>query len=342
MSRVVIFNHAGTPIKEFRATVNREWLRNDMGEGSLKVSRFDSVATEEYLRFGNRVVVYHEYLPEWGGYIDTPREWDDRGNIKVSLYSVPGLLSWRRTPDRWKVRGTPGDRFWQLIEHANARKSLGIVRGSIDQEGEAVTSVLETENVLEAMKDLAEETGFTFWFTPLILSTGELQWQANWRDVTKGRDLTHRHHLRSGVNIVPNNYPYVEDGTIVNDLLALGKVDGTRSKVESTAIDEASISLYDVREGIEDVDSDYEGKLSEAASAMIKDLAYPAKTVDVLIPRDLTNAETLAMMKELSLDNLYSLSMGEVSFTGLNATVRVSGFGYNESDSQTRLILEVI
>lgn len=75
---------------------------------------------------------------------------------------------------------------------------------------------------------------------------------------------------------------------------------------------------------------------------MIKDLAYPAKTVDVLIPRDLTNAETLAMMKELSLDNLYSLSMGEVSFTGLNATVRVSGFGYNESDSQTRLILEVI
>ena len=339
MSRVVVYNLAGTPIAEIRAAVDREWLRNEVGEGSMTLSRSD--VAEDVLRFGNRVVVYGDHLPVWGGYIDPPMEWDNQGHVKVSLYSAVGMLAWRRTPDKLKLRGTPGARYWQLLELANTRRSLGIVAGDIDYDGEAVTEELETEDVLEALQKLAEETGYTFWLTPSVGSQ-TLQWRAHWRLTQNGVNLTHRYHLRSGHNIMPGAYPYVLDGEIVNDLLAMGRVDGKRSKTESTAIDEASISLYDVREGIRDVDSNYDGKLSEAASVMIRDLAYPTQTVDALIPRNLVSDATLEILRDLALDNVYTISMGEVGFGGLQAAVRLKGFGYNDISGQARLILEVL
>src|SRR4030042_6489085 len=72
------------------------WRLNDVGRLTMRLARADPKATEDNLRFGNRILVeFDNGLPNWGGIIDPPRHWDGL-HIGARAYSAEDRVGWRR------------------------------------------------------------------------------------------------------------------------------------------------------------------------------------------------------------------------------------------------------
>ena len=103
-----VFDRNGSPIGEINALYTCSWLLNAPGKLSFTLSVNDPKCREDFLRFGNLVLVLHDDLPAWGGVIDTPREWGD-GNVRINAWGGEKLLDFRRGPVGRLLTGSGGD-----------------------------------------------------------------------------------------------------------------------------------------------------------------------------------------------------------------------------------------
>jgi hypothetical protein len=154
-ARVLVADRVGKILAEIEPELGPvSWRLNGVGKLGFSLSRTDPKATEDNLRFGNRILVqFDNGLPNWGGVIDPPRNWDGL-HVEVTAYSGEYLLGLRQTDrGRYFSNATVGYIFEKLILEANAVFATGIMFGSAWTGGELHSPELHFKNLLAFIQD---------------------------------------------------------------------------------------------------------------------------------------------------------------------------------------------
>ena len=153
--RLLVGNNRGTLLAELEPNIKQvSWRLNDVGKLVFEISQKDVKATEEILRYGNRLLVeFDNGLPNWVGMIDPPRDWNN-GIITVNVYSGEYVLGTRQTDrGRYFTDGSVGYIFEKLISEANEVEDTGIALGSIYGGGDGHWPDYHFDNLLKIIRD---------------------------------------------------------------------------------------------------------------------------------------------------------------------------------------------
>lgn len=249
--RLQVGNTTGALLAELEPNIRQvSWRLNDVGKMVFEIAKGNEKATEEILRYGNKVLVeFDNGLPNWVGMIDPPRDWN-RGIITVTAYSGEYILGTRQTDrGRYFSDASVGYIFGQLIEEANAVESMGVELGNVYEGGDGHYPDYHYDNLLKIIRDsLCSRLSDTDWDVTGSVSGGRIVMQANLYE-RKGSDKSGSVLLAEGHNLT--DIKMTEQGEIVNwwDLAGEGSTWGEDRLRSEGVSDDGSRSTYGLRQG---------------------------------------------------------------------------------------------
>jgi hypothetical protein len=226
------------------------WRLNQVGRMTLPIGRTDAKAREDYLRFGNRVLIqFDNGLPNWGGVIEPPRDWQ-RDVITATVYGAEYLFGFRQTDrGRYFNNATVGHIFERLIVEANQVYGLGIELGYIWGGGSGHWPEYHFDNLLEIFqRSLCGRLSDADFDVLASERAGYIVFTANLYE-RRGSDKPGV-VLLEDVNLA--KIRLLEQGSIVNEWHIIGE--GTtwgEGRPVAPAHDTESIALYGLRQGSE-------------------------------------------------------------------------------------------
>lgn len=140
----------------------------DTGQGALHISTREPALLRDsgILTHGNLLVITSPVVAPWVGVLVTTQEDDTTGQIELSAISYEAVLDARVTPQTQKWTKSVGANaiFNSLIDEANARNHLGLIRPAVTE----ITNPVEDlevggQSVLEALNELAGRTDSEWW-----------------------------------------------------------------------------------------------------------------------------------------------------------------------------------
>lgn len=326
--RVRIFNREGFPVAEFRASVERSWSVADGGRALFKYpSRKTDVVNEKALNFGNWLLVESDTLPAWVGVIDTPRKWSPR-TVEVYAYSPERVFAWRRGPLELKLSGTAGDIFAKLINRINEAEPTCLRAGDVFTGGVQREETLNPTTLDENLRRVTDRSGEEYTFRPITDASGRLIVYGDWYErlgVDTGIMLQEG---KGGGNIEGVDNILVEDGDILNDLLAYGDGSTWNTRANTVITDSESLGKYGLRQGSED----YRGvtNVSTLLSNGRKKIAKEKNPIRTFHINALNVGDTF---KYLSIGNRMLLRLQNIGFMsgglGYETTVRITAMAYD-------------
>ncbi len=188
------------------------WRKNGVGQVTARVPRRDVAKYGDLLRFGAAALLqFDNGLPDWGGILDTPRQWED-GTISINGYSGERLLALRQTGRSEVYMGaSAGKIFRDVIVNANNTAPTGLEVGSVWYGGELYDQDYHYKELLAVANELVEFTGGDFFVTPSLVN-GRITFTAHFAQ-RRGRDHTNL-SLVDGRNVTKASLN--EQGTIIN------------------------------------------------------------------------------------------------------------------------------
>lgn len=340
--RVRIFDRNGYPLAEFRADVSRSLVIGEEGRAEFTYpSRKTDVVNERVLQYGNWLLVQSDVLPDWVGVIDTPREWSPRA-VAVHAYTPERVFSWRRGPLERKLTGSAGAIFSQLLVTVNQAEATVIRDGNIWRGGIQREETINPTPLSEDLQRIYERSGEEYNWRPTTDNRGMLIVYADW--VSRiGVDTTALlHEGKSGGNIEALNNIMVEDGEIVNDILAYGDGMSWTSKPNETVRDTTSIHTYGLRQvGMEFTGVTNKTTLRDNGNANLLLNKNPSRTYHV-------NALNVGgTFSWIGLGNRLTLRFENIGFTGgpvgFETSVRIVGLHVDSSEkNKVELVLDEI
>lgn len=333
-SRIVIYDKTGGAIAEIEANVQRTWELNAYASATFMLANNDLKAQEEFVQFGNFLVVEHEKLGSWAGMIDTPRDWGYR-QFTVHAYSAEYILTKRRGPTSATLEGSPGAVFQQMVELANQAAPTLIQVGTVYSGGRTRKEPYNLENLYEAIKALAQGCGQDWDVLPVFSAGGKLGFEANWYE-KKG--ILQPIRLEETLNLELLADPLVEQGDIVNDLVGFGGGGTWESRASVRLIDATSAGIYGTMQGSRSFDPDEEGTIEENTRTALAKAAYPRRTfrIHALDVGDL--------FYSLRPGNRLPLKTLNIGFTGGNfgmeTVVRILGMTYDDISNKVEMVVD--
>lgn len=221
--QVLLGDRFGRVLAEVQPDVGPiSWRLNKAGKVPLVFSRSDEKTTEEYLRYGNRILIQFDGdlgLPAWGGTLEPPRDWGRR-TITTTARSIEWSLQYRQTGKTRAFWSTPvGGIFYQILQEMEAREPLGLSFGQIWTGGGAHSPRYHFKNVWWILtRSLLSMERCDFRFKPQ-LQDGRIRFLAELYE-RLGEDKSGQFHLKEGKNI--SRVHYSEQGPIVNEFAAIG------------------------------------------------------------------------------------------------------------------------
>lgn len=335
--RLLIGNTTGTLIGELEVNVGPiSWRLNQIGRLQFTIERGNAKATSDMLRYGNRVCAqFDNGLPDWGGVIDTPRDWS-YGIIQANVYSAEYVLGWRTTDrGRYFTSASVGYILRKLIEEAQAEENLGISIGEIWYGGEVHSPDYHLDNVLKIVQDSVCDRLSTaeFEIVPSV-SNGQIIFTANLYE-RLGEDKSASVALIEDTNLV--SAAMTEVGPIVNywQLAGNGQNWGA-DRLTSMAEDRASISTYGLR-----MDAKVFGDVSiqETLDAHASALLDESNDARLVFDLDAANVAPALFADYRVGDNVW-LELPSYGFSGVGQSVRVIGREFNPVTGFCRLVVE--
>ena len=329
-SRLTIYDRNGRLLADMDATVKRSWLKNRYGAASWSMSTLDEKCKEEYLQFGNLVLVEHDKLPDWGGYIVTNREWNS-GIVKVNAREIMG-----RFADRWGVgvcnfAGSPGYALEQFIYKANEIDDTRMRAGELSRYGVAtIREVPRNTKMYDFITKMIDEfTEYLFAFTPAFDEGGGIIFKGNWYKQTDSISQT---ILMEGHNIEAVDNVLVEQGTIANRLHIENSGATKRDKKAIHLDDEESKAKYGVSEYAEELSTSttyVQPPFEETAREKLNKMRNPRKLYNFKV-LDIENA-----WYEMKVGSQFSCELYSCGFLGSGmgsvTTVRIKGMSFDDN-----------
>lgn len=330
--RVRIFGRDGFGLSDPRVTAERSWVINEEGEAEFDLTTFDRNCREEWIRFGNWLLIENDRLEPWVGMIDVPQEWKRR-YVNVRAYTPERQLIYRSVPKQLKMSGKSGGIFQKIINLVNYAEPTIIQIGEVWNGGiDMPNENLSGNNLFDYIKQLAKRAGAEFSFTPET-NNGKLIIKANWH---KKIGMESQFPLEESYNLADDNNTLRIQGKINNQLWGYGNgaSQSDRPTATITALD--SLGKYGLRQAPRTY-SDYQsaGSVLNAIRGEINKAKYPRNTFK-LSAVDVGN--TYASLRQ---GNSYPLRLWSVGF-GIRTRVRMTGAYYNPFRGKVDLILDEV
>lgn len=334
--RVLIGNSSGTLLAEIQPDLGPvSWRLNEVGRVQFAMTARDTKATEEILRFGNRIFIeFDSGLPNWVGVIDTPREWNSR-IILCNAYSGEAILGTRQTDrGRYFSDQTVGEIYQALIDEANSVSDTGITIGDIWKGGASHYPEYHYKNLLAIIREslCGALSEYDFDVTG-SLSGGKITMQANLYE-RKGAEKANV-VLLEGVNI--QSPRLVEQGEIVNawDLAGAGDGWSETARIYSHAEDVESISRYGLRQGQKIYnDVSYQETLDSHAQTLLDEYKDTHAMID-LQALDIAPA----LFGAYGVGDTVRLQLYNYGFGGYDGLIHVEGREYDPGTGLCRLVV---
>ncbi len=337
-ARVLVADRTGRILAEVEPQVGPlSWRLNGVGKATLTFAKSDPKASEDYLQFGNRVLIqFANGLPDWGGVIDPPRNWTE-SSIRVTAYSGEYLLGWRQTDrGRYFDSATVGYIFQQLIAEANAVAASGVTVGTVWDAGSAHSPEYHFANLLKVIREslTARLSGGDF----AVLAAeagGYVTFTAHFYE-RRGAD-------KPGVVLLEDHnlaeVTLSEQGPIVNSWVTVGQ--GTTWGEErplGQAQDADSIAAYGLRQDSEmHADTSAQATLDETAANLLAESARP-RNVLTLAATDLAPARFAAY----DLGDALRVLLHSYGFGGYDGLVRVLAREYDPGRGVCKLVVQEV
>lgn len=316
MSLLQIFDPRGKKLTDISATLSREWALSKSTRSEFRIATKDPKCRKDFIKPGNIVVVEHESLPAWGGFMYPPFEWQ-KDILEVTVLSMEEILRYRRGPSTLDAEGVGGAIFTQLLDLANQQGDTLIRAGNIYMGDLPIVEPLNLTDIFGAITSLCRKTGGE-WSVRPEKQDGQLVFYADYfqRAGEDKRNIV----LRAGHNI--KGEKLIQSTPLLNDITVFSSGATWDSKGSANATDENSIAAYGLFQGIEAVNDS-----SDAAALSILANQYPARaTFEVL-----KNA-----WQNVRLGDVFTVRLHNAGFSGQGigweGTHRVMVMKYNESD----------
>lgn len=332
--QVVVGDRSGYLLCELEVEVGSVgWVLNEVGSAKLRIARGAAKATEENLRYGNRLCMrWDNGLPNWVGVVDPPRDWQ-AGLITVTGYSAEYLLGMRMTDrGRYFTDAAVGEIYERLVSEANDVSSLGISLGSIFKGGIGHYPDYHIKNLLGIVRESLCGSLSTYEFDV----TGDV---VGGRIVMSANFYERKGTVKPAVALVEDKnlgtVRLIEQGTIVNqwNLAGAGSGWGADERPYSTAEDATSMSLYGLRQdGQVFSDVSVQATLDEHATTLLANSKYPHNMLELEALDKAPGA-----FADYGVGDSVQVLLTSFGFGGYDHMVRVRGREYNIATGTCKL-----
>jgi len=330
-SQVTVYNPMGNAITDLNVRVFRAWQLNEYAEAQFFISTNDSKCTEEVLRFGNLLHIQNnDGLPDWTGFIDTPRRWSGRF-VEVNAYSAEILFNWRVAKVTGGRYDTVGNIFREILEWANSWGGLQINQGDIFSGGPHVIMVFGGM-ISEMLKKYPTKWGHD-WSITGRENSGRLYLYANLYDGLRGRVTNFE---LNSTNTELSDPLLAENGPIYNQVFVYSDPGPGGGRNFNEAMDEDSIAKYGLRQVAElGKGSDTDGL---GFQAWVKLLSY-RNPRNYITPAILNVANA---WNNVRLGNVVRWMSSRHGFgrnsAGADMDARIEGFEFDEEKQKVNII----
>jgi hypothetical protein len=330
--RVLVGDRSGRLVGELTPDMGPvSWKLNEVGQVRFGLARTDPKAIDDYLQFGNRLLVqYDNGLPDWGGIIDPPREWAN-GMVNCTAYSGEYLLGTRITDKgRYFRDATVGYIFESLIREAT---EIGLEIGEVWDGGIGHSPDYHFKDLLSIIRDSVCKTlsAADFVVTPSIVA-GKIVLTANLYE-RRGSDLAGV-ALIEGANITSARL--IEQGTIANKWSVAGRGSSWGDdRITSYAEDADSIAEYGLREDSQVfVSVSLQQTLDEHAVNLLAESKDPHNMLELAT----IDAEP-AGFEAYDVGDSVSVMLPSYGFSGTQGMVRVHAREYEARTGVCKLVV---
>jgi hypothetical protein len=324
-TEVRLFSAMGIPLADVNVIPVASHIINDVGDASFTISREAYAAKEKFIQFGNVLLIRHDQLPAWVGFIDPTqgREWG-AGDITIKALSAEVIFN-RRIVFPTPLIGTTGAIFRTLLNNIGkgARGGIKIFPGDIWMGGRINRYPLlgRARDVL----DRVSKKGKCDWSVTHQIVQGRLVLYANLYQGERGAKKSRVLDARNTELISPL---YTEQGEIWNHVVFMKPPsEQGGGRISSPQRDEKSISKYGLYEYLGETNVDDETAIEWQAKAWLYDHAYPR---GMCTPTILNHNNTF---DHIGMGNVYRWENHAVEFQGglINSggDVRLTAFEVN-------------
>ena len=219
--RTLVANQFGRLLGEIRPNwKSLAWRLGEIDKATFSMSKTDENATEEFLHWGNRILVeFDNGLRNWGGTIETPTRWSE-SEIEVSCFGIEYMLQFRITGKTRAFNSAPvGQIFRQLLTETQYSQDMGLTFGPIWLGGRPHNPRYHFKSLWNIIReDLTGVEGCDVYFWPHV-ADGHIKFQAEMYEKL-GEDKSARYAFSEGRNITPKEF--ITQGTIINHFSAVG------------------------------------------------------------------------------------------------------------------------
>lgn len=326
-SRATIYSPLGIPLTDISANVFRSRQIAGPSEAWFEIATNENACKDEFLRFGNILVVEHDTLPQWVGFIDFPREWND-GKVKVNAISAEIIMDWRMCLPTLLEGYTASNCIRAIIAQCNQWPGLKLFEGSID---DANAGPARNWVIGGKASDMMLNTNAEWDITAAEVG-GVLRLYVN---AYKSMGVSTRFVLDE-TNSKNTSPKLTENGPILNYLFVVASAATANAQNYIEIKDDYSIARYGLRQYIFEMDNLSLSDLQVTADGRLsafKDVTYTA-TPTVL---DVGSA-----FLNIRLGNRIGWSNAEAGFNGSSigafTTMRIIGYEYDEATNQCGLV----
>jgi len=340
VDRVRIFSRDGKQLTEFNHSVTRSWAIGAEGVAGCELPTGKAYSSEEFIQFGNWLLVENSMLPDWVGVIDVPRDWS-ANTVSIYAYTAERVLTWHSGPEEEKVSASAGGIFARIIEYVNEEGQTIVAPGRIWRGGQQREETLNPNTLDVDLKRIYERSGEEYLFTPEVDDNNRLAVLGNWLkrlgDETEYY-LTHG----SGGNLELLEEALVEDGPIVNDVTAYGEGATWAEKARGHARNQYSVNKYGLRQFIlKDKKTTDTETLRRYAETYVREHSSPIRRLSASA---LNVGNTFNFIK---LGNVVSLVLKNSGYhggkTGTETRARIIGMAYDpDQGHKVDLVIEEI
>lgn len=327
--RIRIYSRGGIGLADLRVTVERSLFINDEGEAEFDIVTNDANCRDDFLNFGNWLLIENDKLESWVGMIDTPQEWRRR-YVHVHAFTPDRQFFYRNVPKQLRLSGKSGNVFREVVNLCNRAETTIIEAGTIWAGGADMPDEnMSGDNLQDYIIDLAERSGAEYTFTPVAYQ-GKLSIQAHWLERI---GVDSNFGLEESYNLADENYS-LRRGTepIFNELWGYGNGGGQSDRPSATFADPVSVSRYGLRQGSKTY-SDYSNG-GAVFNALRNEINTTKDPEDVF---KLSAVDIGTTYQNVRLGNTHPLRMWSVGY-GVNTFARVTGLYFNPFAGKLELI----
>jgi len=340
VDRVRIFSRDGKQLTEFNHSVARSWAIGAEGVAGCELPTGKAYSAEEFIEYGNWLLVENSLLPDWVGVIDVPREWS-ANTVSIYAYTAEHVLTWNSGLEEEKMSTSAGGIFERIIEIVNDNEQTIVAPGHIWRGGQHREETLNPNTLDVDLQRIYERSGEEYFFAPEVDADNQLAVLGNWLN-RLGDETEYYLTHGSGGNLELLEQALIEDGPIANDVVAYGEGATWAEKARARVRNQYSINKYGLRQFILDDKKTTDGEtLRSYAEKYVREHSNPVRRLSASA---LNIGNTFDYIKLGNVVNLVLKNSGyHGGKTGTETRARIIGMAYDpDQGHKVDLVIEEI